>query len=251
MKKIGFILLSLLACSQEEIPENIKYPFFYPSPTANYKRDSLFIATTVWQFIDKEVDIFQSYKRRHVPLEKVRIHVDSIFYSPDSLKLFAFVITENPDLEEKDSSAIYYSGSGMIAYRDSLKQPWIVHFFGQYRPAGWKYYNQVRNLFRHYYLKNGKFKNDSDIYWDGRRNDTLEMVREITFPKQNNRVSIKFDYNLDEPLFWSKSIVWKKGNRIPGYYSFETNGNVAPGSSDPIKNIPKLYYPDSLLNLYK
>jgi hypothetical protein len=47
---------------------------------------------------------------------------------------------------------------------------------------------------------------------------------EITFPKENNRVEIKFGYNIDDVRFWDKSIVWKKGNRIPGYYGFQTKG---------------------------
>ena len=37
------------------------------------------------------------------------------------------------------------------------------------------------------------------------------MARSITFPKEDNRVEIPFGYNIDDPRFWDKSVVWKKG----------------------------------------
>jgi hypothetical protein len=246
-----FIFLHLFGCSQTDVSKEASVTTVYSKPTPHYKRDSLYVAETIWQYIDKEVDIFDSYKSHKIDISLVKVYVDSVFYSPDSLKLFAFVIIKVPDNESVELDDFYYSGSDMIGYRDSTNSPWQVYYFGHYRPAGYDTYKKVSNLFRWYYLKDGKFKSSIDVYWDGRRNDTLGMAREITFPKQNNRVSIKFGYNIDDPLFWSKSIIWKKGNRIPGYYSFETNGSTVPGSNNPIKNIPKLDYPDSLLNLYK
>ena len=227
-------------------------PVRYPTINKTYYRDSLYIATTIWQFIDKKVDIFDYYKRYNILLSKVGVDVDTIIYSPDTLKLFSFVIIKVPDYENNKPDQFYYSGEDMIGYRLSKNKPWKIYYFGQIRPTGLKNYNQVRNIFRNYYLGNGKFKSSYDTYWDGIHNDTLGMARSITFPEETNRINIKFGYNIDDSQFWNKSIVWKKGSRIPDYYSFETIGNVAPGYGDSlIKIIPHLNYPDSLLKMYK
>lgn len=221
-------------------------PIRYDSPDKIYQRDSLYIATTIWQFMDKQVDIFDYYKQYKIPFNKVNIDIDTIIYSPDSLKLFSFVIERIPEYENNKPNKYFYSGSDMIGYRSSKKEPWNIWYFGEYRPTGWDNYNKVRNLFRWYYLGDGKFKNDYRGYWDGihYENDT--------FPLQKARINIKFGYNIDDKHFWDSSIVWKKGNRIPGYYGFQTKGEVVPGYMDsPIRIIPRLDYPDSLLNLYK
>lgn len=245
---IVFIDLSACHDRTELLPEPIRYH----SPTKTYYRDSLYLATTVWQFMDKKVDIFDYYKQYKIPFAKVRIDVDSIFYSPDSLKLFAFIIETIPEYENNKPNEYFYSGNCLIGYRTNKSEPWTVYSFDQFTPTGFKNYNKVRNLFRGYYLSNGKFKNDYATYWDGIHNDTLGMARSITIPKEENRVNIKFGYNIDDKRFWDSSIVWKKGSRIPGYYAFQTKGNVAPGYTDnPIKIIPHLDYPDSLIRLYK
>jgi hypothetical protein len=210
------------------------------------------MATTIRQFMEKKVDIFDYYKQYHIPLNEVRIDVDTIMYSPDSLKLFSFVIIRVPDYENNKPDQVYYCGEDMIGYRYSKKQAWKIYYFGQNRPTGAKNYNMIRNIFRNYYFGNGKFRTSGDTYWDGIHNDTLGMARSLTVPQEDNRVVIYFDYNIDDKRFWEKSIVWKKGSRIPGYYSFETIGNVAPGYRDSVISIiPHLDYPDSLLNLYK
>lgn len=221
-------------------------PIRIRSPNVAYRRDSMFVATTVWQFINKKVGVFDYYKQYEIPVTKLRIDVDSIIYSPDSLKLFAFVIERVPEIENNKPNEYFYGGNPLIGFRKSVHEPWKIYSFGQFTPTGFKNYNKVRDLFRGYFLGDGKFKNDSDYYWDGVHNDTLEMNQ------GSNRVAIKFGYNIDDKRFWDSSIVWKKGSRIPGYYAFQTTGNVAPGYTDsPIRIIPSLKYPDSLLQLYK
>ena len=245
------IFIILLTGCQSQVNTKVA-PIRYVSPNKIYQRDSLYIATTIWQFIDKKVGIFDFFKQYKIPLHEVRIDVDSIIYSHDSLKLFAFTIVSIPDYESKIANKLYFDGMDMIGYRSSKKDLWSIWHFGQYSPSGYDNYNKVRNLFRWYYLGDGKFKNDNGTYWDGIHNDTLGMARSITFPKENNRVNIKFGYNIDNEYFWNSSIVWKKGNRIPGYYGFQTKGDVVPGYIDsPIRIIPHLDYPDSLLQLYK
>lgn len=250
---IASSLLLLLYCCSNNTKKRAEEPItLHPSPNPVYQRDSFYIAHTVMEFMKKGVDIFDFHNQFNIPLDKVVIHVDSIFYSPDSLKLFAFVIIKDYESNSKIPDAYYYTGEGFVGFREKAKQPWSIWLFNQYTPAGFKSYDKVRSYLRKYYLGSGRFKFDYATYWDGIHNDTLGMARRLTVPNQDNRVNIKFGYNLDDPLFWDSSIVWKKGSRIPGYYAFQTIGNVAPGFVDsPIKKMPILDYPDSLLKLYK
>jgi len=213
-----------------------KEPIHFKSPNATYHRDSLFIATTVRQFMDKEVDIFDFYKQYHIPLDRVQVNVDSILYSPDSLKLFSFVIMIVPDYENDKPDSIYYNGYDLIGYRDSKKDIWAIWYFGQYCPSGWDNYNKVRNLFRNYYIYHDRFKNGSNYYWSSKKQDY---------------VSIPFGYNIDDKHFWDSSVVWQKEMPIPGYYPFQVKDQSKPEDKDAVKVIPHLDYPDSLLKLYR
>jgi hypothetical protein len=230
-----FMVVILLATCSEAIDKKILKPIRYPSPTGHYKRDSLYIATTIWQFVDKKIYPFDFVKQYNIPLELIRFDVDTIIYNPDSLKLFSFVIECAPESEEinKKNPSYYYSEYTIIGFRDSLTQPWKI-YCGDLYVSLLETYNDNRESFRKYYFN--KFKYDSDYYWDSIKQE---------------RIAIKYKYNLNDPNFWDSSIVWKKGSRIPGLYAFQTTGNVKPGDENAVKIIPHLDYPDSLLKLYR
>lgn len=202
----------------------------------NYKRDSLFTIKTINGFIDSNYNIFDYYNRWNVPLNKVTFWVDTIIYSPDSLKMISFVIFKNPNIENRRPSDYFYSGSDMIAYRDSKKELWKLFYWGTYRPTGYDGYEMVKNAFYKHYFNDGKFKKSSRYYWDS---------------ISNNFVSISNQYSINDVKFWDSSIIWQKGSSIPNYYSFETTGNVKPTDENPIKKLPFVDYPDSLIALFK
>src|SRR5690348_7015043 len=86
-------------------------PIHFKSPSSSYQRDSIFIAATVWEFIKKQVSPFDYYIKFDVPFNKIIIDVDSIMYSPDSLKLFAFVIITDPDVQHEKYDKYVFSGN--------------------------------------------------------------------------------------------------------------------------------------------
>jgi hypothetical protein len=246
-RKIGLVTLCLFyfisSCNtpgnkeKEEQQTNgttASVPIRFKSPDAAYKRDSLFIAATVWQFIYKQVSPFHYYTTFDVPFDKITIDVDSIFYSPDSLKIFAFVIETDPDVQHKKPDKYVYSGNALIGFRSSKKTYWTLYNSGLFSIAGLENYNDVRNSFRKYYLGEGRFKTDWHYYWDSVKQDYVD---------------ISFGYNIDDARFWDSSIVWKK-RVIPGYYSFQTKDQAKPGDENTIIIIPHLDYPDSLLRMY-
>jgi hypothetical protein len=143
-KKYSIIVFLFLGCTHIEYSDIPTNPIRYPSPNHIYKRDSLYIAVTVKEFMNKKADIFDAYKQEGIPINKVNIDIDSILYSPDSLKLFSFVIIKNP--EDSTHNKHCYVGDCFIGYRPSLKTPWFIYYFNQYTPAGFDNYNKIRNL---------------------------------------------------------------------------------------------------------
>lgn len=208
----------------------------YKSPNAVYQRDSLFIVLTIKQFLDEGVYPFDLFQEKNIPTEMVHFEVDSIIYSPDKLKFFAFLIEHAPESNTVSSNrpVYYFSELTLIGYRNSINEIWKIYC--DYTSSVFETYNDNRNFFRRYYFGEGNFKFDSEYYWDS---------------SLKERVLITFKYNLDDTRFWDSSIVWKKGSRVPGYYGFETNGNVKPNDENAIKEMPDLKNSDSLLRLYK
>lgn len=229
-----FCLIGFNSCQQSK-PEPLVYSStMYAAPNDLYRRDSMFIAKTVWEFIDKEVYVYDFVKKYHLPLERITINVDTIFYSADTLKMLALVIKKMPDLEEGDSNSYYYSGIDLKGFRTSTKEPW--HIYPPYlcAPTAMPGYGMVRQALRYYFLK--KFKSSQTYIWDS---------------VQHDLVSVSYGYNIDEKDFWDSSVLWKKGALTPGYYIFQNKGNVMPDNPDPVWILPHLDYPDSLLKLYQ
>lgn len=209
-------------------------PIQYPSPNQDYKRDSLFISLTVLQYSLANFYPFHQYRNSTLFPKNSNFMIDTILYSPDRLKFVAFLIEHWPVHSDQNRIDCVYTGTTLFGFRSRINEIWKIYAYGAL-PA-LETYNDNRLFFHNYYLGNGKFKTDGEYYWDS---TTSKLI-----PIDNG-------YNIDDPRFWNKSIVWKIGSRVPGYYAFQTKGNVSPESDDPIVILPKLQYPDSLLQLFK
>lgn len=230
---IGIAILS--SCCNNHYEANFaKDPIRTASPDKLYRRDSAFIARTIWEFMDKEVYIYDFYKKYNIPFSKITVDIDTILYSPDTLKMFAFVIKKVPDPESKVPDDYYYNGNNVEGFRSSTNEPWIIYPTYFCAVSSMPNYNMVRQTLRNYFFI--KFKSASHYIWDSSKQDLI-----LT----------DYKYNLDEKTFWDSSIVWKKGALTSGAYIFQNKGVVKPDDSDPVWIIPKLNYPDSLLRMYK
>jgi hypothetical protein len=210
-------------------------PIKYASPNEMYRRDSIFVIQTVWEFINKEVYVFDFAKKYNLPLHEIEINVDTILYSPDTLKMLAFIIKKMPDMEAKHiNDYYYYSGCDLKGFRNSTHEPWKIYPTFLCAPSGMPNYNRVRYDLRYFYFN--VFKNTGTYVWDSGSHEPALAY---------------FNYNADERNFWDSSVLWKKGARTPGDYLFQNKGNVKPGDENAVWILPPLDYPDSLLKLYK
>jgi len=214
---LGFFFISCSAkIGKKHLSEN---PIHYVSPNRIYARDSQYLAYTIQQFSNLGV-VGYGYDIH-------RVDIDTIVYSPDSLKLFAFVI----DYAKADNE-LNYDGHAILGYRFKTNSPWIVYPVTVIVFAGYTNYNMVRNS-----LKNAYFKNFSNPAVSGIWN------------YRNKRFESYPSYNVIDPKFWGNSYIWMKDVSVPGYYEFQFAGGGVLDSGSVLK-IPPIHYPDSLLNLY-
>ncbi len=200
-------------------------------------------------------------------------NIGNIYYSPDSLKALVFYSYSYPFVVPiKFDTLQYFHGAAFAMFRDSLYRPWKCYRLDYIAPGGFSNKEQVWEILEDYYHKGIKHKgllvlNDGIDYYDlidkqGMYIDSSGKVRIKNGLTQNdiNGLSSNYDnldsiyktfkskYTLDDSEFWSESIVWKKGLRVPGYYNFQTSSHIE-GLNQIIEY--NIVYPDSIIEMYK
>jgi len=224
MKYFSFCLLFCVSCfsgqDEQHFPEVV---IRSSAPNKMYARDSFYLAYTIDQFSKLDV-VGYGYNFQ-------RADIDTIIYSPDTLKLFAFVIDSFMDYTRKQCVP-EYGGHAILAYRLRMNDPWIVYPVTVNVFVGYKNYNMVKERLRKAYFRD--LRGYVYIYWNSEKKNFIEY----TF------------YNVTDSLFWDNCILWKKDVSISGYYQFQLTGNGDPEMPNQILNIPQIHYPDSLLQLF-
>jgi hypothetical protein len=139
-------------------------------------------------------------------------------------------VPNNKYSQNNDKSKDYYfDGEAVIAFRNN-NSPWKIYALDLFNPSNWSTYAKVKDQFKNYFFHDIK--------------DKSEYVLDSTGAAKLQ----KYKFSIDEPLFWSQSLIWQKGLKMPDLYNFQTTGSVhAPKR---LKEI-KVDYPDSLVKLYK
>lgn len=108
----------LLSCSSS--PDHTGQPGSSPA----YKRDSLAIALAKTV---TEQTFYRTHPTFDKPPHKVRTQVDTILYSPDSLKLFSIIITRIPETDSTLNREWYYNGSLVLGFRPRRDTCWKLY----------------------------------------------------------------------------------------------------------------------------
>jgi hypothetical protein len=204
---VSFMLILSCTNSSLEKYDDIRDKTVFESkvPLNEYKRDSSFLHFTVKRFIEHGYKDYQYVNRfGKENLNKVNISIDDIFYSPDGLKLIAFVILEIPVNIEKNKNSLenpnlshFYNGHLLQAYRKKTDTLWDVYCSYVYRCQNYESIKKVRYKYRKFFFDEMKSKKGHD-----------------------------YNCNLNETCFWtSTNIMWRKGDVIPGFYNFQINTN--------------------------
>jgi len=156
--------------------------------------------------------------------------VDRIFYSPDSLKLFAFIV----DRERPRSGRVTYSGEAVAGFRPRTDTLWTLYRFGQLSPVGASSPEEITELLHQYYLGERFSKASAWIFQNG------EPVLQ------------EYEYGPGDPQFWTESLVWRKGALAPGRYFFEFRRTPTAGDVTQVEMKEPLPtpYPDTLIKQF-
>ncbi|MEM9983252.1 MAG: hypothetical protein AAF734_12210, partial [Bacteroidota bacterium] len=228
-----------------------------PEDSANIARDKEYVLYTInFWLTDSIAKYNQDYGYRWYLREDTsivtEIVVDSIFYSPDSLKIFALtafsykgrVLVEEEEgtpEEYKDYTGReeddFYDGRALIGFRDSLRQGWRLFPF-----------NKVIGLKRSENLQ--KLLEGQKRYYFSDLADETDRVR--------RKYYLRYKYNVNDKHFWDKSPVWEKGLRVKGYYNFQTDHVFEPEDiNDPYLDLSRyvleevyIAYPDSMMEKF-
>jgi hypothetical protein len=212
-----FILCSLFDCKGQDYKHLYNNKPYHFSPI--YQRDSLFLYYTVKEYTKR-------YEKKHLQdglvqwYDTTDVVVDTIMYSPDSLKLFAFTLVKrhnqmDRELKEYLKPDFDYDleNRDLIAYRKNKTSIWKVYrFFGTQTSFTLSHKKDMRFALRLLYFE--RFKN----------------------PDFNSHRK-KYLYNVNEKGFWTGPI-WEKNQE--GEYLF-AEGRM--GNEDYI-------YPESLLKRF-
>lgn len=276
MKKVIKFIITILLLKSIIIYSSCSFLNEYPKNEVSYK-DSLLINYALYQISKGNVH-FNWYKRfPDIDFDSsyFKLQIENIYYSPDSLKALVF-FTENykdKPIEgvKKLDPNIYISGRSIALLRDSKYEPWELYFIDFFIPSRYTDREEVRILFEKYY----RFWIINEVRYGHSNKYTFEEILEkkgfildsnnqvIINPKYTRNeqigISIKFKlneylidfenkYGIDDKEFWTESIVWKKGIRLPDLYIFQTDSHII--MEDYMMNY-NIQYPDSIIQMYK
>ncbi len=174
-----------------------------------------------------------SCRRKHT------IYIDTIFYSPDSLKLLSIILFKGPytiyDIN-CDPPRYMYSATALVGIREDKSQPWKIYPWTPKSCVGYSRYVDVQFIMRDYYFR---------VFKD----------RSIFLARDGQWILEKFIYNVNDAGFWT-GILWQKDLKIPGYYTFQVEYGTYPlnepeGYKRAIVPYLPIKYPDYLLQQYK
>lgn len=224
--------LNITGCTLAQQSNNFNCDAYSESlkKTEQYKKDSFFLTYTVYRWIDSSYGWFGHYNRRNAANGFYKVHIGDIFYDSAKLKLTAFIFVEYSTdyidtLYEKvnDMNAHLFDSHTAMGYRDSINMPWKLFEFGEIFMG----------------IRGGSLKSAENFH------ASIFLNRK----EMEQRTSVKY-YLPCEKEFWTSPPLWKKGERIPDYYNFETYMNATPKKKD-LRPVCNINYPDSLLNMYK
>ncbi len=210
----------------------------------SYTQDSAYFVHSINELIRLDDRYFGYYKDNHL---EPNIIIDSLLYSPDTMKSIAFVVVKSVETRIKDKpNHEYYIGYVMIGIRDTTCDPWTVYFLHNHPGGVFNSYHEIHNHYR-----NVMFKYFADF-----KDDCPTVCPDTVYPRQfeavrsQSYVYMRYGCNVDDPGFWTeKNLLWRKSVRRRGLYNFQTWHHQA--TPDQVKEDPHLVYPDSMIAWYR
>lgn len=144
-------LISIIASCQNPpsgTPSEFKIKSNYDSVT--YKKDSVEIESILRKMLSKHMNPFQPLKQFD---SNTKIYLDSIIYSPDRLRMVAFVITKNSTdklLKRENNALFFYKANYLFCSRNSKFSPITVYDYTGFNLAYYYDYDDIKKRLNEY-----------------------------------------------------------------------------------------------------
>ena len=193
--------------------------------------------------------------------------IGGAFYSPDKLKLIVWVGEKKPNAltriaYNKENTMLnkicplgddtIYSMGAVIGYREDTGKMWQLYPLSNQLVACASTPEEVINVMGQYYFNEMKRHSQFIVNEDeGYGGKVLKGKEYDPYLQQYEKFHLKeYGYNLQDTLFWDKSLIWQKGANIEGLYNFQTKGNVTPDEGDVMRMMPRIEYPNEVVKLF-
>jgi hypothetical protein len=217
----------------------------------SYERDKAYISHTIRAYINMGYEIYFGYQDDFLQGSRdtcVKIHVDNIYYSHDSLKLLSIIAIEsNPNgMKDEKRISLYgneknisplFDGRSLVGTRNFSNEPWKIFILDLgFIHGGSSHQALIYEMKQEYFQK---LKNYSFFCYD----------------EANKGRHLKFEFNINQPEFWTGPL-WST-DCYEGRAYFEVNDHrerealrMAGLKERKVWKPIQIQYPDSLLKLF-
>lgn len=228
------------------------------------RRDSLYMVYTIKEWHHQDWYYFRDIvKMYNMDNRQFEILIPAVFYSPDKKKIIAWYSEKMPNATPigdyyknkicpDGSDTIYYT-SALIGFRDDTDKVWQLYPLRNQNVECASSLERAIYFMERFYFNDMKYFQEYVFVEDKAYGGKL-VSEDSTYDMNGNNVRLfkrEYGYNLQDSAFWNKSLLWQIGARAKGLYNFQTTGNYRPGEDDTAIVLPKVIYPDSILNMYK
>jgi hypothetical protein len=222
-------------------------------------RDSLYILHTLKEWHKINWSYYEDYSRMYqLNNEQVEISIERFFFSPDKLKMIALICEKMPNaktLEKYSEDSLnnricptggdtIYLMSALIGFRESIHQLWILY------PLALQFVDCSPS-------KEMVLKYMESFLSSEMKNKAMWKIKQEG--KERGQYELKeFGYNIQDSSFWNKCWLWEKDTvGADGKYWFQVE-QYGNGMGAKICNkcanlieLPRVIYPDSILQMYR
>lgn len=230
------------------------------------ERDSLFVLHTVKELSLLDWFTFSNYSKLYnMSNDEVEYFIGGVFYNPHKTKMIVWIGEKMPNAnfighysEEATnrricpvSGDVVHSMTSLIGIRDCEEEMWKLYPLNNQQAVCYDSKMEVTNVLGTYFFQEMEshseyvLKEFLDAEYGGKvRYDLEKHMHDLGYGQGDTTVILKnYGYNLQDHLFWDKSLLWQKGAKVTGYYNFQLYGKA------PWK-IPAIEYPEAITKLY-
>jgi hypothetical protein len=158
-----------MSCNAQPEGTPLKYKNNYKVKKSTYIGDSTEISNILSKMLSKHLHPFRPETQFN---SETDIHIDSIIYSPDELRMIVFVVTKNSTdklFKKENGELFFYNANYLFCSRIDKNAPINVYDYVGYNLINYYSYKEIKEqLYEHCFIdlgKDDKYNVDDVRFW--------------------------------------------------------------------------------------